>query len=122
VHYLDRLAELAAATRFDALPRSTIAAAKLVLLDTLGAIVAGSAMPENGKLARLAAARSPSGGATLLGHRGKADAFWAALTNATAGVALEVDEGSRLGDPFNGGAQQEIHCKLGDVCVMRFFA
>ena len=112
MHYLDRLAELAAATRFDALPRSTIAAAKLVLLDTLGAIVAGSAMPENGKLARLAAARSPSGGATLLGHRGKADAFWAALTNATAGVALEVDEGSRLG-----GGHPAIHVVPGALAV-----
>ena len=112
MHYLDRLAELAAATRFDALPRSTIAAAKLVLLDTLGAIVAGSAMPENGQLARLAAARAPHGGATVLGHRGKSDAFWAALTNATAGVALEVDEGSRLG-----GGHPAIHVVPGALAV-----
>ncbi len=110
--YLDRLAAFVAATRFDALPRSTVAAAKLVLLDTLGAIVAGSAMPENGELARLAAGRSPSGGATLLGHRGKADAFWAALTNATAGVALEVDEGSRLG-----GGHPAIHVVPGALAV-----
>jgi len=112
VDYLDRLAAFVAATRFDALPRSTVAAAKLVLLDTLGAIVAGSAMPENGELARLAAGRSPSGGATLLGHRGKADAFWAALTNATAGVALEVDEGSRLG-----GGHPAIHVVPGALAV-----
>ena len=110
--YLDRLAAFVAATRFDALPASTVAAAKLVLLDTLGAIVAGSAMPENGALARLAAGRSPSGGATLLGHRGKADAFWAALTNATAGVALEVDEGSRLG-----GGHPAIHVVPGALAV-----
>jgi len=112
VDYLDRLAAFVAATRFDALPASTVAAAKLVLLDTLGAIVAGSAMPENGALARLAAGRSPSGGATLLGHRGKADAFWAALTNATAGVALEVDEGSRLG-----GGHPAIHVVPGALAV-----
>src|SRR6267143_646656 len=79
--YLDRLAAFVAATRFDRLPAATVAAAKLVLLDTLGAIVAGSALPENGKLARLAAARTPHGGATLLGHRAKADPFWAALAN-----------------------------------------
>ena len=102
--YLDRLAAFVAATRFDALAASTVAAAKLVLLDTLGAIVAGSAEPENGELARLASARSPRGAATLLGHRAKADSFWAALTNATAGVALEVDEGSRLG-----GGHPAIH-------------
>jgi len=104
VDYLDRLAAFVAATRFDALAASTIAAAKLVLLDTLGAIVAGSALDENGELARFAAARAPHGAATLLGHRGKSDAFWAALTNATAGVALEVDEGSRLG-----GGHPAIH-------------
>src|SRR5262249_60780400 len=97
VDYLDRLARVVAATRLDMLPASTIAAAKLVLLDTLGAIVAGSAMPENGQLARLAAARGSQGGATVLGHRGKSDAFWAALANATAGVALEGHEGSPLG-------------------------
>ena len=110
--YLDRLASVAAATRFDTLPASTVAAAKLVLLDTLGAIVAGSAMPENGQLARLAAARAPHGGATVLGHRGKSDAFWAALTNATAGVALEVDEGSRLG-----GGHPAIHVVPGALAV-----
>ena len=110
--YLDRLAAVVAATRFDALPRSTVAAAKLVLLDTLGAIVAGSAMPENGALARFATGRAPSGAATVLGHRGKSDAFWAALTNATAGVALEVDEGSRLG-----GGHPAIHVVPGALAV-----
>jgi len=112
VDYLDRLAAFVAATRFDALPASTVAAAKLVLLDTLGAIVAGSAMPENGELARFAAMRSSSGKATVLGHRGRADAFWAALANATAGVALEVDEGSRLG-----GGHPAIHVVPGALAV-----
>jgi len=112
VDYLDRLARVVAATRLDTLPASTIAAAKLVLLDTLGAIVAGSAMPESGQLARLAAARAPHGGVTVLGHRGKSDAFWAALANATAGVALEVDEGSRLG-----GGHPAIHVVPGALAV-----
>src|SRR2546427_7113039 len=93
--YLDRLARCAAELRLDALPASTVTAAKLVLLDTLGAIVAGSRLPENTRLARLAATRVPHGMAALLGHGARSDAFWAALTNATAGVALEVDEGNR---------------------------
>src|SRR5882672_5810589 len=84
--YLDRLARCAAELRLDALPASTVTAAKLVLLDTLGAIVAGSRLPENTRLARLAATRVPHGMATLLGHGARSDAFWAALTNATAGV------------------------------------
>ncbi|MBF8288174.1 MAG: 2-methylcitrate dehydratase, partial [Candidatus Rokubacteria bacterium] len=59
--YLDRLARFVEETRLDALPVSVIAAAKHVLLDTLGAIVAGSALDENRRLAGLAAARAPHG-------------------------------------------------------------
>lgn len=110
--YLGRLAGFVEATRLDALPVSVIAAAKHVLLDTLGAIVAGSALDENRRLAGLAAARAPHGLATLLGHGEKADAYWAALTNATAGVALEVDEGNRLG-----GGHPAIHVVPGALAV-----
>ncbi len=110
--YLDRLARFVAETRFDALPPTAVAAARSVLLDTLGAILAGSALPENTRLAQLAAARAPQGRATLLGHRGKTDAFWAALANATAGVALEVDEGNRLG-----GGHPAIHVIPGALAV-----
>src|SRR5262245_34939882 len=112
VDYLDRLAALVAATRFDTLPAPTVAAAKLVLLDTLGAIVAGSAEPENVELAKLAAARTAQGTATLIGQRAKTDPFWAALTNAAAGVALEVDEGNRLG-----GGHPAIHVVPGALAV-----
>src|SRR5207249_6612757 len=102
--YLFQLARHAAEIRLDALPASAITATKLVLLDTLGAIVAGSRLDGNVRLARLASARARHGAATLLGYGSRSDAFWAALTNATAGVALEVDEGSRLG-----GCDPAIH-------------
>src|SRR5262249_33095458 len=82
------------------------------LPDALGAIVAGSAEPENVELARLAAARTSQGSATLIGQRAKADPFWAALTNAAAGVALEVDEGNRLG-----GGHPAIHVVPGVLAV-----
>jgi 2-methylcitrate dehydratase PrpD len=112
VDYLDRLAAFVAATRFEVLPAPAVDAAKLVLLDTLGAIVAGSAEPENVELAKLAAARTAQGIATLIGQRAKADPFWAALTNAAAGVALEVDEGNRLG-----GGHPAIHVVPGALAV-----
>ena len=55
--YLDRLAALRRRRPARArCPPQRVAAAKLVLLDTLGAIVAGSALPENRRLAELAAA------------------------------------------------------------------
>ncbi len=110
--YLDRLSGFVQLTRFDTLPPTAVAAARHVLLDTLGAIVAGSALPENTRLAEFAATRSPQGAATLLGHGTRADAFWAALTNATAGVALEVDEGNRLG-----GGHPAIHVIPGALAV-----
>ncbi len=110
--YLDQLARFAAGIRLETLPAPTVAAAKLVLLDTVGAIAAGSALPENARLAELAAARSPQGRATLIAHAARADAFWAALYNATAGVALEMDEGSRLG-----GGHPAIHVIPGALAV-----
>jgi 2-methylcitrate dehydratase PrpD len=110
--YLDRLARFAASTRLDTLPPATVAAAKLVFLDTLGAMLAGSALTENTRLAQLAATRSARGTATLVGHAARADSFWAALSNATAGVALEMDEGNRLG-----GGHPAIHVIPGALAV-----
>jgi 2-methylcitrate dehydratase PrpD len=102
--YLTRLARLAAGTRFDALTPGTVAAARAVTLDTLGAILAGSRLVENARLADLAAERSGSRTATLVGHRRKAEPMLAALANGTAGVSLEMDEGNRWG-----GGHPAIH-------------
>jgi len=65
--------------RFDSL-RVAIAAAKLVLLDTL-APSSPVAPCENASSRDIAAARAPHGAVTVLGYRGKSDAFWAAMTN-----------------------------------------
>jgi 2-methylcitrate dehydratase PrpD len=102
--YLTRLAGLAAGTRFDGLSAGTVAAARAVTLDTLGAILAGSRLPENARLAALAAERSGSRAATLVGHGQTAEPMLAALANATAGVSLEMDEGNRWG-----GGHPAIH-------------
>jgi 2-methylcitrate dehydratase PrpD len=102
--YLTRLAGLAANTRFETLPPATVAAARAVTLDTLGAMLAGSRLAENARLADLAAERSGSRTATLVGHRSKAEPMLAALANGTAGVSLEMDEGNRWG-----GGHPSIH-------------
>jgi 2-methylcitrate dehydratase PrpD len=102
--YLDRLARMARRVRFDDLSPSAGAATKAVVLDTVGAILAGSRLDENVKLADLAAERFGHRAATLLGRARKADPMFAALANATAGVALEVDEGNRWG-----GGHPAIH-------------
>ena len=102
--YLDRLARLARRVRFDDLSESAVTAAKAVVLDTLGAILAGSRLGENQKLADLAIERSGNRTATVLGRARKTDPMFAALVNGTAGVALEVDEGNRWG-----GGHPSIH-------------
>jgi 2-methylcitrate dehydratase PrpD len=102
--YLTRLARLATGVRFDELGEATRAAARDVVIDTLGAILAGSRLDENARLADLAAERSGQRTATLIGRAGKADPMLAALANGTAGVALEMDEGNRWG-----GGHPAIH-------------
>jgi 2-methylcitrate dehydratase PrpD len=102
--YLDRLAGFVAETDVKRLPDAAVRATRLVLLDTLGAMVAGSALPENRRLAESMRARRSRATATLLGQGGKVDPLLATFVNGTAGVALEVDEGSRLG-----GGHPAIH-------------
>ncbi len=110
--YLDRLARFVVDTRLEDLEESTVAAAKTVVLDTIGAVLAGSRLPENSNLARLAQAMSSPGPSTLFGHPGKVHPAFAALVNATAGVSLEMDEGNRLG-----GGHASIHVTPGAVAV-----
>jgi 2-methylcitrate dehydratase PrpD len=110
--YLDQLSQFVVDTRLENLDGSTVTAAKAVLLDTIGAILAGSRLPENANLARLAQEMSSAGPATLLGHPGKVQPPFAALVNATAGVSLEMDEGNRLG-----GGHASIHVTPGAIGV-----
>jgi 2-methylcitrate dehydratase PrpD len=110
--YLDRLAQFVRSTSYATLPAPVIAAARIVLLDTLGAMLAGGRLPENARLAGLVAERSGPRTATLIGHADRAEPMLAALSNATAGVALEVDEGNRWG-----GGHPAIHVLPGLLAV-----
>src|SRR5438552_16994556 len=86
--YLDRLSGFVRDTTYATLPAPVIGAARLVVLDTIGAMLAGSRLPENAQLARLVAERSGPRTATLNGHAERAEPMLAALSNATARVAL----------------------------------
>ena len=111
--YLDKLARFVVETRLEDLSPTTVAAARDVVLDTIGAILGGSRLAENGSLARLAQTMSGAGHATVFGHQiGRVQPVFAALVNATAGVALELDEGSRLG-----GGHPSIHVTPGAIAV-----
>ncbi|MCH9011217.1 MAG: MmgE/PrpD family protein [Chloroflexi bacterium] len=110
--YLDALSDFVADTRYEDLEEGALVAARDVTLDTLGAMVAGSWLSENAAFAKLVSERSSPRVATLLGHGLKAEPMQATLVNATAGVALEVDEGNRFG-----GGHPAIHCLPGALAV-----
>ena len=109
--YLDQLAEFVAETRWEDFDATTVAA-KDVVLDTIGAILAGSRLSENANFAGLAVTMSGPGNATVMGHGHRVQPVWATMVNATAGVSLEMDEGNRLG-----GGHPSIHVTPGAIAV-----
>jgi 2-methylcitrate dehydratase PrpD len=110
--YLDTLSHFVAETSYEDLSKEALAAVKDVTLDTVGAIVAGSQLPENRALAEVAAQRSGPATATILGQGLKAEPMMATLVNSTTGVALEMDEGNRFG-----GGHPAIHSIPGALAV-----
>ena len=110
--YLDRLSDFASGITYEKLSEPARTATRNVVMDTIGAILGGSRLPENANLARFAAKASGTGCATLLGHSLRAQPMMAALANATAGVCLEMDEGTRLG-----GGHPAIHVLPGALAV-----
>lgn len=92
---IEALARTVAETRWDDFPAEIRQHAKLVLLDTLGVILAGSVQPEVERLrATLVAAGGT--GATVYAHDWPAtDPRTAALLNGVAGRSIELCEGHR---------------------------
>jgi 2-methylcitrate dehydratase PrpD len=87
----------AAGLRVADIPAAVVARARLVLLDTLGAIAAGAQEPEMVALtARMAALHGTGGLATaVIGGRTRLPLPVAAFLNGTAGTMLELDEGNQ---------------------------
>ena len=110
--YLDKLSEFVADTTYEDLDPEALAAVRDVTLDTVGAMLSGSRLPENAAFARLTAEKSGPATATIIGHDLKAEPMLATLVNSTAGVALEMDEGNRFG-----GGHPSIHSLPGALAV-----
>ena len=93
---IEELARFAARTGWDDIPQAVRRHAKLVVLDTLGVILAGTQRPEVRAL-RERLDDSAGRGATIYG-RGwpTGDARSAALLNGIAGRSIELCEGLRL--------------------------
>src|SRR3977135_1233693 len=93
---IEEMAHFVAGTPWEAIPDAVREHAKLVLLDTLGVILAGSVQPEvAGVRARLTA--TGGRGATVHGPGGPTtDPRTAALLNGLAGRSIELCEGHRF--------------------------
>ena len=91
--WLDQWAQFAVATRDAALPGDVIERAKLVLLDSIGAIAGGMQEPE---LRALVAGRTEAGDAVVIGNGSTAGPARAAFLGGVAGTTLELDEGNQF--------------------------
>ena len=93
---IEALAKFAAETRWEDIPAPVQRQTKLVLLDTLGVILAGSVRPEVAQL-RVRMAATAGTGATVYARGWPThDPRTAALLNGIAGRAIELCEGLRL--------------------------
>ncbi|MCH8168943.1 MAG: MmgE/PrpD family protein [Proteobacteria bacterium] len=93
--YLTEVAEFAAGYPAADVPREVVERTRLIIADSIGAIVGGAAEPE---VRALSARPGMAGGgpALLIGTATGAHPAQAALVNGTAGTWLEMDEGNQF--------------------------
>jgi 2-methylcitrate dehydratase PrpD len=100
-----RLAEYAAALRYEDLPIEIVRRAKDCIADTVAAIICGSALPWSQIVIRYAERTGPGGKSRILGHHGAAvQANAAALANGALAHAFELDALTRPGAGAHPGA------------------
>jgi 2-methylcitrate dehydratase PrpD len=93
---IEELARFVAETRLEDIPAAVRHHARLVLLDTLGVILAGGERPEVRQLRERLAASAGSGATVYAKGWPAHDARTAALLNGIAGRSIELCEGLRL--------------------------
>jgi len=93
---VEKLARFAAETRWEDIPGPVQRHAKLVFLDTLGVILAGSERPEVRQLRERLLPAAGTGATVLARGWLAAEPRTAALVNGIAGRAIELCEGLRL--------------------------
>jgi len=100
-----RLAEYAAALRYEDLPAEIVRRAKDCITDTVAAIICGSALPWSRIVIRYAESTGPGGKCRILGSDGAAvQANAAALANGALAHAFELDSLTRPGAGAHPGA------------------
>src|SRR5947209_14099905 len=104
-HETVRLAEYAAALRYDDLPELVVQQAKDCIIDTVAAGICGAAMPWSRIVIDYAERTGPGGKSRILGRSGPAvQAPSAALANGALAHAFELDSLTRPGAGAHPGA------------------
>ncbi|MES2564742.1 MAG: MmgE/PrpD family protein [Pseudomonadota bacterium] len=93
---IEKLAQFVAQTQWEQIPQDVQRHAKLVLLDTLGVILAGSVRPEVQQLRDRLSSTAGQGATVYARGSPTHDPRTAALLNGIAGRAIELCEGLRL--------------------------
>lgn len=93
---IEALAHVVAQTKYDAIPDNVREHAKLVFLDTLGVMLAGSESPEVRQLRLCLGASSGSGATVLARDWAVSTPSIAGLLNGTAGRSIELCESHRF--------------------------
>ena len=91
----DHAIDFALHTRWETLPAVVQHQAKRCLLDTLGALIAGTRTPVAGIMRKTALEQFSGDQATILVSGDRTSAAGAALANGFAGNALDIDDGYR---------------------------
>src|SRR5271155_1192227 len=95
-HQIERLAQFVAQTQWEDVPDAVQRHAKLVMLDTLGVILAGSERPEVRQLRERLAGTAGTGATVYARGWPTQDPRMAALLNGIAGRSIELCEGLRF--------------------------
>src|ERR1700751_5528960 len=103
-HETVRLAEYAAALRYEDLPASVVQQAKDCIIDTVAAGICGSAMPWSRIVIDYAERTGPGGKCRIFGRGSAVQAPAAALANGALAHAFELDSLTRPGAGAHPGA------------------
>src|SRR6267378_8131710 len=93
---IEKLAQFVAETKWEDVPTAVQRHTKLVLLDTLGVILAGAERPEVRQLRERLAGTAATGATVYARGWPTHDPRTAALLNGVAGRSIELCEGLRL--------------------------
>jgi 2-methylcitrate dehydratase PrpD len=104
VHETVRLAEYAAALRYEDLPASVVQRAKECIIDTVAAAICGAALPWSRIIIDYAERTGPGGKSRILGRGAAVQAPSAALANGALAHAFELDSLTRPGAGAHPGA------------------